>query len=265
MTNENFVQKKLVVLIDADNASPNTAGDLFQEVAKFGIATVRRAYGDWTDTHLRGWKDVLLSYAIQPIQQFGYTTGKNSTDSALIIDAMDLLYTRTFDGFCIVSSDSDFTRLASRIREAGLTVYGFGEKKTPKPFISACDKFIFTEILKSGAEEDAKPGKPLKSNILKGNTSLVNLLRNAVDAALDESGWAYLANVGQHIANRSSEFDPRNYGYSKLKDLIKATGLFNIDERTDEKVPKLKLIYVQSARKKKTAAVEAGRADTSDV
>ncbi|MDR2105264.1 MAG: NYN domain-containing protein [Deferribacteraceae bacterium] len=251
--------KKLVVLIDADNASPNIVKALFQEVAKYGIATVRRAYGDWTGSHLKGWKDVLLSYAIQPIQQFGYTTGKNSTDSALIIDAMDLLYTRTFDGFCIVSSDSDFTRLASRIREAGLTVYGFGEEKTPKPFINACDKFIFTEILKSGVEEETKLNKPMSSHTLKGNTSLMNLLRNAVETSVDESGWAYLANVGQQIANQSPEFDPRLYGYSKLKELIKATTLFNIDERKDEKSPKIKLIYVQSIKRKKPAqkAVDA--------
>jgi uncharacterized LabA/DUF88 family protein len=230
--------------------------ELFQEVAKYGIATVRRAYGDWTDNHLKGWKEVLLSYAIQPIQQFGYTTGKNSTDSALIIDAMDLLYTRTFDGFCIVSSDSDFTRLASRIREAGLTVFGFGEGKTPKPFINACDKFIFTEILRSATEEGTRPGKSMTAIALKGNTSLVNLLRNAVDTAMDESGWAYLANVGQHIANQSPEFDPRLYGYAKLKDLMKATNLFSIDERHDEKSPKIKRVYVQAVKKKKPIVQE---------
>jgi uncharacterized LabA/DUF88 family protein len=264
MNSGDITPKKLVVLIDADNASPNIVKELFQEVAKYGIATVRRAYGDWTGSHLKGWKEVLLSYAIQPIQQFGYTIGKNSTDSALIIDAMDLLYTRTFDGFCIVSSDSDFTRLASRIREAGLTVYGFGEGKTPKPFISACDKFIFTEILKSAAGEDTKLNKPVSAHALKGNTYLVNLLRNAVDAAVDESGWAYLANVGQHIANQAPEFDPRIYGYSKLKDLVKATALFNIDERKDEKSPKVKQIFVQNIKKKKTTE-KADDADTPHI
>ena len=248
--------KKLVVLIDADNASPSIVEDLFQEVAKYGISTVRRAYGDWTGTHLKGWKDTLLSYAIQPIQQFSYTVGKNATDSALIIDAMDLLYTRTFDGFCIVSSDSDFTRLASRIREAGVIVYGFGEKKTPQPFISACDKFIYTEILKADAVANGEDNTSkrqsgsMSTNDLKGNTRLVNLLRAAVDATVDESGWAYLGAVGQHIANQSPEFDPRNYGYAKLTTLIKATKLFNVEERQEGETPKTKQIFVQDKRYK---------------
>jgi uncharacterized LabA/DUF88 family protein len=245
--------QKLVVLIDADNASPNIVDVLFQEVAKYGIATVRRVYGDWTGTHLKGWKEVLLTYAIQPIQQFSYTVGKNATDSAMIIDAMDLLYTGTFDGFCIVSSDSDFTRLASRIRESGLLVYGFGEKKTPKPFISACDRFIYTEILKFGEEEEenngAKPPKRLTTKELKGNTYLVNLLRNAVHSTMDDAGWSYLGSVGQHISNHAPEFDPRNYGYSKLTDLIKTTQLFQIEERQLEKAPQIKQIYVRDKRK----------------
>ncbi len=252
MSNNDNNVKKLVVLIDADNASPGIVEDLFQEVAKYGISTVRRAYGDWTGPHLKGWKEELLAYAIQPIQQFSYTTGKNATDSAMIIDAMDLLYTKTFDGFCLISSDSDFTRLASRIREAGLTVYGFGEKKTPKPFISACDKFIYTEILKDSNiayEDDTKQqNKALSANELKGNTSLVNLLRSAVEATMDESGWAYLGAVGQHIANQSPEFDPRNYGYAKLTTLIKATKLFKVDERQESL--KTKQIYVQDKRYK---------------
>lgn len=252
MSNNDNNVKKLVVLIDADNASPGIVEDLFQEVAKYGISTVRRAYGDWTGPHLKGWKEELLAYAIQPIQQFSYTTGKNATDSAMIIDAMDLLYTKTFDGFCLISSDSDFTRLASRIREAGLTVYGFGEKKTPKPFISACDKFIYTEILKDSNiayEDDTKQqNKAVSANELKGNTSLVNLLRSAVEATMDESGWAYLGAVGQHIANQSPEFDPRNYGYAKLTTLIKATKLFKVDERQESL--KTKQIYVQDKRYK---------------
>ena len=241
--------KKLVVLIDADNASPTIAGPLLQEAAKYGTPTVKRIYGDWTSPNLKGWKDVLLSYAIQPIQQFSYTTGKNSTDSARIIDAMDLLYTSKFDIFCIVSSDSDFTKLASRIRESGALVYGFGEKKTPKPFISACDKFIFTEILT--IDEDDEPSavkRKITTNELKGDTSLVNMLRNAVASCADEYGWAYLASVGQHIANQSSEFDPRNYGYSKLTDLIKQIKLFNINERPGEKDPKIKQIFIQDKK-----------------
>ena len=248
--NNELIPKKLVVLIDADNASPHIVDPLLQEVAKFGIATVKRIYGDWTGTHLKGWKDILLTHAIQPIQQFGYTVGKNATDSAMIIDAMDLLYTKTFDGFCLVSSDSDFTRLASRIREAGLTVYGFGERKTPKPFISACDKFIFTDILKSEEDAQEKPSKRLISNELKGNTTLVNLLRNAVAATIDESGWAYLGSVGQHIANHAPEFDSRNYGYSKFGELVKETGLFQIDERQVDKAPNTKQIYVRDKRYK---------------
>jgi uncharacterized LabA/DUF88 family protein len=240
-----------VVLIDADNTSPKIVEPLLQEIAKFGIATVKRIYGDWTGTHLKGWKDVLLSYAIQPIQQFSYTVGKNSTDSAMIIDAMDLLYTRTFDGFCIVSSDSDFTRLASRIREAGLTVYGFGEHKTPKPFINACDKFVYTEILlcKDDDVSDNKI-KRMATNELKGDTSLVNLLRNAVEATIDESGWAYLGSVGQQIMNQSSEFDPRNYGYRKLMDIIKEIKLFEISERISEKNTSIKHIYIRDKRYK---------------
>jgi uncharacterized LabA/DUF88 family protein len=241
-------QDKLVVLIDADNTQPSIVEGLLAEIAKYGTASVKRIYGDWTNPHLKGWKEVLLEYAIQPIQQFRYTVGKNATASAMIIDAMDLLYTEKLDGFCIVSSDSDFTRLASRIREAGLFVLGFGEKKTPKPFVGACDKFIFTEILRK--EEDAGTGsRKMTANELKGDTRIVNLLRNAVEDSADESGWAYLANVGQYIVNTTPEFDPRNYGYVKLGDIIKAIQLFEIDEQTTENSP-AKQIYVRDKRKK---------------
>ncbi|MDR2869442.1 MAG: NYN domain-containing protein [Deferribacteraceae bacterium] len=253
-----FASSRLVVLIDADNASASIVDCLLQEVAKYGTATVKRIYGDWTSPHLKGWKDVLLTHAIQPIQQFSYTTGKNSTDSAMIIDAMDLLYARTFDGFCIVSSDSDFTRLASRIREAGHTVYGFGEKKTPQPFISACDKFIYTEILKQHTddiEDDNKPVKRMTTKELKGDTKLLNMLRTALNATMDEEGWAYLGSVGQHIANHSPEFDPRNYGYSKLTDIIRQIQLFQIDERSDEKAPHVKQIYIKDKRSNKASGV----------
>ena len=244
-------QQNLVVLIDADNASPLIIYELMAEIAKYGTAIVKRIYGDWTSPNLKGWKEVLLEHAISPIQQFGYTVGKNATDSAMIIDAMDLLYTGKFDGFCIVSSDSDFTRLASRIRESGLTVYGFGERKTPKPFISACDKFIYTEILKE-TEVENKPKKHTTKE-LKGNTSLVNLLRAAVSASMDENGWSFLGTVGQHINNQSPEFDPRNYGYTKLREIIKAIALFEIEERKDDKAPNIKQVYIRDKRNKKSS------------
>ncbi len=242
-------QKKLAVLIDADNSQPSIVEALLAEIAKYGIASVKRVYGDWTTPNLKGWKEVLLEYAIQPVQQFRYTVGKNATDSALIIDAMDLLYTEKLDGFCVVSSDSDFTRLASRIREAGLTVYGFGEKKTPKPFVGACDKFIFTEILREDKTADVAPGKTTATNQLKQDARLINLLRNAVEDSADEDGWAYLGNVGQNIANQSPEFDPRNYGYKKLGELIKATKLFQIDRRGAENAFGAQ-IYIRDARRK---------------
>ncbi len=222
--------QKLAVLIDADNAQPSIIEELLAEIAKYGTANVKRIYGDWTGSHLKGWKEVLLVHSIQPIQQFRYTTGKNATDSALIIDAMDLLYSSKFDGFCIVSSDSDFTKLASRIREAGLVVYGFGEKKTPEPFVSACDKFIYTEVLIS--QEDNNLSIRRKSaNELKQDSKLVNLLRNAVEASSDDSGWSHLAPVGSNIAKQAPDFDPRNYGYKKLGELVAATRLFEIEER----------------------------------
>ncbi len=244
----NGVTNKLAVLIDADNAQPSIVDGLITEVAKYGAANVKRIYGDWTGTHLKGWKDVLLQYSIQPVQQFGYTTGKNSTDSALIIDAMDLLYTRQFDGFCIVSSDSDFTRLATRIREAGLVVYGIGEEKTPKAFVSACDKFIFSEVLR--AKEGEQQSLKQKTTIeLKQDTKLVNLLRTAVEASSDDSGWAHLAPVGSNVAMQLPEFDPRNYGYKKLGELVKATQLFDLEERTT-KDGQSKAMFVKDKKKK---------------
>lgn len=225
-------QLKLAVLVDADNTQASIIEGLLGEVAKYGIASVKRIYGDWTSTNLRSWKDKLLEFAIQPIQQFSYTTGKNATDSAMIIDAMDLLYTESLDGFCIVSSDSDFTRIAMRLREDGKMVLGFGQKKTPKPFVAACDKFIYTEILREPEEESHGREAPKASATdLKGDRRVANLLRSAAEDAADEFGWAYLGSVGTNIANRQPDFDPRNYGYRKLGDLIKASGLFEIDER----------------------------------
>ena len=223
--------RKLAVLIDADNAQPSVIENLLAEIAKYGVANVKRIYGDWTSPQLKGWKEVLLNFSIQPIQQFGYTKGKNATDSALIIDAMDLLYSEEFDGFCLVSSDSDFTKLAARIRESGLSVYGFGEKKTPDPFVAACDKFIYTEVLRDD-EEETESSKKMTTLELKQDTKLVSLVRNAIKASSDDSGWAHLAPVGSHIAKQSPEFDPRNYGYSKLGELIKAMKLFEVEERS---------------------------------
>ena len=240
--------QKLAVLIDADNAQPSIVEGLLAEIAKYGTANVKRIYGDWTGSHLRSWKEVLLLLSIQPIQQFRYTVGKNATDAAMIIDAMDLLYTNKFDGFCIVSSDSDFTKLASRIRESGLVVYGFGEKKTPEPFVSACDKFIYTEVLTS-KEDDTLSIKRKSTNALKQDTKLVNLLRNAVEASSDDSGWAHLAPMGSTIAKQAPEFDPRNYGYKKLGELLAATKLFQIEERTVGDGPS-KAVYLKDKRKK---------------
>ncbi|HUV76956.1 MAG TPA: NYN domain-containing protein [Desulfobacterales bacterium] len=240
--------EKLAVLIDADNAQPSIVDGLLSEIAKFGTANVKRIYGDWTLPGLKGWKEVLLQYSIQPIQQFGYTSGKNATDSALIIDAMDLLYTGKFDGFCIVSSDSDFTKLASRIREGGLFVYGFGERKTPKAFVSACDKFIFTEVLRS-KDDYSEEIRRKTTGELKKDTKLVNLLRNAVEASSNDSGWAHLASVGSNIAKQTPEFDPRNYGYKKLGELASATKLFQIEERTVGDGPST-AIYLKDKRRK---------------
>ena len=239
---------KLAVLIDADNAQPAIVDGLLAEIANYGIASVKRIYGDWTDPGLKGWKEVLLEHSIQPMQQFAYTKGKNATDSAMIIDAMDLLYSGKFDGFCIVSSDSDFTKLASRIREAGLLVYGFGEQKTPTPFVSACDKFIFTEVLRAKIDESEAIVKK-SSNELKQDTKLVTLLRNAVEASSDESGWAQLGPVGSNIAKQAPEFDSRNYGYGKLGELVAATNLFEIEERQGGD-PNSKVLYVRDKRKK---------------
>ncbi len=240
--------QKLAVLVDADNAQPSIVEGLLAEIAKYGTANAKRIYGDWTGSHLKGWKDVLLLHSLQPIQQFRYTVGKNATDAAMIIDAMDLLYTNKFDGFCIVSSDSDFTKLASRIRESGLVVYGFGEKKTPEAFVSACDKFIYTEVL-SSKEDDTLSIRRKSTNELKQDTKLVNLLRNAAEASSDDSGWAHLATVGSNIAKQAPDFDPRNYGYSKLGELVAATKLFQVEERvlTDGQS---KAIYIKDKRKK---------------
>lgn len=210
----------LAVLIDADNAQASVISMLLEEVASYGTATVKRAYGDWTTPNLAGWKDVLHIHAIQPIQQFRYTTGKNATDSALIIDAMDLLHGGKVDGFCLVSSDSDFTRLATRIREEGLSVFGFGEKKTPKPFVAACDKFVYTEILRKSSQDE-----PIE---IPAEASIKPLLSSAVAAAAQEDGWALLAVVGSILLKSDPSFDPRNFGFKKLGELAKAQSYLEV-------------------------------------
>lgn len=257
---ENLIetQKKLAVLIDADNAQPEIIEGLLEEIAKYGVASVKRIYGNWTSPNLQPWKETLLNYSIQPIQQFDYTKGKNATDSAMIIDAMDLLYTGNFDGFCLVSSDSDFTRLASRLRESGMIVYGFGERKTPTSFVQACDKFIYTEILRKIKPLDEKPEETQKdtrgvktTKQLREDSRLVNMLKSAVEDCSDDDGWANLADVGNIINNKSPDFDSRNYGYKKLKDLVMATQLFEVDDRqVGDSSAKVVYLRIKKAEKK---------------
>lgn len=251
-------EKRIALLIDADNAPSSKIDEILVEVAAFGVANVRRAYGDWKNPRLKGWESVLHEFAIRPIQQFAYSKGKNASDMAMVVDAMDLLYARNLDGFAIVSSDADFTPLVMRILTDGLKVYGFGEQKTPLAFVNACSKFIYLEALGNtppdvvepvaasnasasptasptteaaapteAGEPPAAPITPRSANELRGDTRLLNLLRGAVDAVADEQGWALLSAVGNQIANRAS-FDSRNYGYRKLSDLIAATGLFEV-------------------------------------
>ena len=238
--------RRLAVLIDADNAQASVIDGLLEEVANYGTAQVKRIYGDWTRANLSGWKDVLLRHSIQPRQQFAYTKGKNATDAAMVIDAMDLLHTGRFDGFCLVSSDSDFTPLAARIRESGLKVYGFGEQKTPEAFVAACDKFIFTELLKDEAP-GALPPQRVATKELRADAKLVTLLRKAVEDVADVDGWAELSDVGNTVNKRSPQFDQRNYGYAKLSELIKATKLFEVQARLVGEGPS-KRFYLRDKR-----------------
>lgn len=249
-------ETRIALLIDADNSPASKIDEVLDELANYGVINIRRAYGDWKSRHLNAWEDVLHEYAIQPIQQFAYTKGKNATDAAMIIDAMDLLYTKQLDGFGIVSSDSDFTPLVMRIRANGLKVFGFGEKKTPPPFVSACSKFLYLETLGAPVETDIKVtvaetgsvaapapkvvATRLAAKELKSDTRLVSLLRKAVEAGADDEGWAGLGAVGQHISKQAS-FDSRNYGYAKLKDLYQAIGLFEIQTKD-------KGVYVRDKR-----------------
>jgi uncharacterized protein (TIGR00288 family) len=242
-------EPNIALLIDADNSPASKIEVILDELANYGVINIRRAYGNWKSPHLKGWEAVLHDYAIQPMQQFAYTKGKGATDAAMIIDAMDLLYTKSLNGFCLVSSDSDFTPLVMRIRANGLKVFGFGEKKTPEPFVNACSKFLYLENLGSlepvvipepppeaKTTEPAAPASPattkpatekMGAKELRSNTRLVNMLRKAVEASADDEGWAGLGAVGQHISKQAS-FDSRNFGYTKLKDLFQAIGLFEI-------------------------------------
>ena len=240
------------MLIDADNASRTAMKDVMAEVAVYGTPTIKRIYGDWTSPNMNSWKSILLETAITPIQQYSYTTGKNSTDSAMIIDAMDILYSGTCDGFVLVSSDSDFTRLATRLREAGMKVYGMGEKKTPKPFIVACDKFVYIEVIRAAAKqaaeaakkkEEAQAKKTAKKENKKCQTSsspapeeIVELIAESVEDLCEEDGLAHMGKLGNLLLKKQPDFDPRNYGFSKLSKLIRALDRFQIVPQGEENV-----------------------------
>ena len=240
---------KLAVLIDGDNIPSAYVKEMMEEIAKYGNPTIKRIYGDFTKPHLSKWKNMLLENAITPIQQYGYTTGKNATDSAMIIDAMDILYSEKVNGFCLVSSDSDFTKLATRLREAAMVVYGMGEKKTPNPFIVACDKFIYLEILANDDDDnskDKKSGKPKKENLYNITPKVIKLLRNSVDDAADDDGWAFLGDVGSLIIKKQPNFDSRNFGFAKLTPLFKSLPQFQMEQRDQANSGRFKLIYVKN-------------------
>lgn len=238
---------KIAVLIDADNVPSGQVKEMMEEIAKYGNPTIKRIYGDWTKPQLGKWKNVLLENAINPMQQYSYTTGKNATDSAMIIDAMDILYSEKVNGFCIVSSDSDFTKLATRLREAGMLVIGIGEKKTPDPFIVACDKFIYLEILQKQIEESSdQSSKPSPSpQVDKINPKLIRLIASTISDLADDDGWAFLGDVGNLLQKKQPNFDSRNYGFQKLTPLIKSISAFEIEQRENQK-GRFKLIYVRN-------------------
>jgi uncharacterized LabA/DUF88 family protein len=244
---------KLAVLIDADNIPYSNIKGMLDEIAKLGVPAIKRIYGDWTKPTVSGWKPALLEHAITPIQQYSYTSGKNATDSAMIIDAMDILHSDKVDGFCLVSSDSDFTRLAIRLRESGMVVIGIGEKKTPNPFIVACDKFIYIEII--GLKENQKSAAAVSSAPTVSATpeidkidNVIHLLKASVDDIADEAGWASLAGLGAMINKKKPDFDPRNYGFQKLTPLIKSLDkYFEVDERETEK-SHIRYIYVRNRK-----------------
>lgn len=237
---------KLAVLIDGDNIPSAYVKEMMAEIAKYGNPTIKRIYGDWTNPHLTKWKNVLLENAITPIQQYGYTTGKNATDSAMIIDAMDILYSEKVNGFCLVSSDSDFTKLATRLREAGMQVYGIGEKKTPNPFIVACDKFIYIEILKYQSKESESESieDTSKDNFDKITAKEIKFIASTISDVADDDGWAFLGDVGSLLQKKQPNFDSRNYGFQKLTPLIRSIKKFEI-ERRDSSSGRFKLIYVK--------------------
>jgi len=243
----------LAVLIDADNIPSAYIKEMMEEIAKYGNPTIKRIYGDWTKPNLSKWKKVLLENAITPVQQYGYTTGKNATDSAMIIDAMDILYSGKVNGFCLVSSDSDFTRLATRLREAGMQVIGIGEKKTPDPFIVACDRFVYIEILKAQSvnDEDTKEFKTEeKESFDKITPQVIRLISSTITDLADEDGWAFLGDVGGLLQKKQPNFDSRNYGFQKLTPMIKSINRFEIDQR-ESPSGKYKLIYVKVKEKGK--------------
>lgn len=246
---DNAKDLRLAVLIDADNIPHRLISGILEEIAKYGVPTFKRIYADWTKPHVAGWKSVLLDHAITPIQQYSYTTGKNSSDSALIIDAMDILYTGRVDGFCVVSSDSDFTRLATRLREAGMKVFGMGEQKTPPAFRAACDKFIYIEILdqaETGIKQIKLSDLRKKEKVIsKADKSLVSLITSSINDITDETGWAFLGDLGNMLLKKRPDFDPRNYGYAKLLPLIRSLGQFDIDERESGR-KNIKLVYIRA-------------------
>jgi uncharacterized protein (TIGR00288 family) len=239
------MNKNLAVLIDGDNIPSEYVMEMMEEIAKYGNPTIKRIYGDWTSPGLKKWKNLLLENAISPIQQYAYTKGKNATDSAMIIDAMDILYSEKVEGFCIVSSDSDFTRLATRLREAGKQVIGIGEKKTPNPFIVACDKFVYIEVLKGKDENKLVEEKEEDVVFDKISKKEINLIKSTINDLSDDDGWAFLGDVGSLLLKKRPNFDSRNYGFEKLTPLINSIGLFEI-ERRENSNGKYKLIYVKN-------------------
>jgi uncharacterized LabA/DUF88 family protein len=246
---------RYAVLIDADNAPRRSLGGIMLEIAVYGTPTIKRIYGDWTAPNLSGWKKDLLQHAVTPVQQYGYTTGKNSTDSAMIIDAMDILYSGRVDGFCLVSSDSDFTRLATRLREAGMKVIGMGEKKTPEPFIVACDKFIYLEVLMKSAEgskskktdssQDNAPAKTQEKTVVPN--AIIDFISATIEDVADDEGWAYLGEIGNLLVRKRPDFDARNYGFKKLTQLFESVGCFDVDVRQNAQRSG-KLIFVRLKR-----------------
>ena len=239
----------LAVLIDGDNIPSAYVKEMMEEIAKYGNPSIRRIYGDWTKPNLSKWKNMLLENAITPIQQYAYTAGKNATDSAMIIDAMDILYSGKVEGFCLVSSDSDFTRLATRLREAGMRVIGIGEKKTPEPFIVACDRFIYIEILKKNEEKESpnsKTSNSKKNDVDKIGAKTIRLISSTISDCADDDGWAFMGDVGSLLQKKQPNFDSRNYGFQKLTPMISSISKFEIEQRENQKGGKYKLIYVKN-------------------